>query len=93
MKAKEILSKGFLPKEFPGLFDSSDLEKSMRISKEVLESKPILSRPIKTSIPKGAGFRRIISLPNPKHYTLLSKFIAEKSNDIQRLFKLSKIST
>ena len=92
MKTKEILAKGFLPKEFPNLFDSKDLKKSLRISYEILESKPTLSIPIKTSIPKGAGFRRNITIPNPKHFTVLSKFIAEKSKDIKQFFKLSKIS-
>lgn len=92
MKTKEILEKGFLPKEFPNLFDSKDLSKSVRISDEILESRPTLSIPIRTSIPKGAGFRRNIAIPNPKHFTVLSKFIAKKSKEIKRFFKLSKIS-
>jgi hypothetical protein len=92
MKAKEMLAKGFLPKEFPNLFDSKELNKSMRISDEILVSKPTLSIPIKTSIPKGGSFRRNISIPNPKHFTVLSKFIAQQSKEIKQFFKLSKIS-
>lgn len=92
MKTKEILAKGFLPKEFPNLFDSKDLNKSMRISDEMLASKPTLSIPMKTSIPKGAGFRRNITIPNPKHFTVLSKFIAKQTKEIKQFFKLSRIS-
>ncbi len=92
MNAEELLTKGFLPKEFPSLFDSSDLEKSMSIQDSIVNSKPKMSLGIKTSIPKGAGFRRSIMIPNPKHYTVLSKFLESKSEEINRFFEHSEIS-
>jgi len=92
MKAKVILEKGYLPKEFPSLFDSSSLKKSMRISNEILGQEPKTSRPTKTSIPKSAGFRRSITIPNPKHYTILAKYLDGKSNEISQIFELSNIS-
>ncbi|EHP3974794.1 hypothetical protein KO763_004669, partial [Vibrio parahaemolyticus] len=92
MKAKELLTKGFLPKEFPSLFDSNDMGKTLGINDQILNEKPSVSRPTKTSIPKGAGFRRQIVIPNPKHYTLLCKFLAKKTKEIDRFYKLSKIT-
>lgn len=92
MKAKQFLTHGFFPKEFPSLFDSSDMFKTMDINDNILNEKPTSSRPTKTSIPKGAGFRRQIVIPNPKHYTILCKFIAKKSKEINRFYNLSNIT-
>jgi hypothetical protein len=92
LKLKDFLTKGFLPKEFPSLFDSSDLLKTIGYNKSILESEPKISRPTKTSIPKGGGFRRSITVPNPKHYAMLAKFLVDHSNEIGRFFNISKIS-
>lgn len=92
MKANTILGKGFFPQEFPGFFDSADFAKSLEVSNAILESTPKTSHSIKTSIPKSAGFRRNITIPNPKHFTLLAKYLDEKSSEIERLFSLSQIS-
>lgn len=92
MKANTILSKGFFPQEFPGCFDSVDFKKSLGVNNDILESAPKSSHSIKTSIPKSAGFRRNITIPNPKHFTLLAKYLDEKSDEINRLFSLSQIS-
>ncbi|OAL58032.1 hypothetical protein A6R74_09345 [Halomonas sp. ALS9] len=92
LKQKDFLSKGFLPKEFPGLFDSSDLSKTLSYHDDVLKSEPKVSRPTKTSIPKFSGFRRSITVPNPKHYSMLVKFLVKHSRDIERFYDVSKIS-
>ena len=92
MKASDILKKGFFPKEFPSIFDSSSLDKSLRVNAQILDSAPKISHSIKTSIPKESGFRRNITIPNPKQFTLLAKFIDEKSDDISRFFDLSHIT-
>jgi hypothetical protein len=92
LKLKDFLTKGFLPKEFPSLFDSSDLLKTIGYNKSILESEPKISRPTKTSIPKGGGFRRSITVPNPKQYAMLAKFLVDHSNEIGRFFNISKIS-
>ena len=92
MKLKDFLTKGFLPKEFPSLFDSSDLLKTIGYNDNILKSEPKVSRPTKTSIPKGAGFRRSITMPNPKHYSMLVKFLVKHSREIDRFYNVSKIS-
>ncbi|MFG0450629.1 MULTISPECIES: RNA-directed DNA polymerase [Shewanella] len=92
MKLKDFLTKGFLPKEFPSLFDSSDLSKTISYNDNVFKSDPKISRPTKTSIPKSAGFRRSITMPNPKHYSMLVKFLVKHSREIERFYNVSKIS-
>lgn len=92
LNLKDFLTKGFLPKEFPSLFDSSDLIKSIGYKDDVFKSDPKVSRPTKTSIPKSGGFRRSITMPNPKHYSLLVKFLAKHSNQIESFYNVSKIS-
>jgi hypothetical protein len=92
MNANDLMSKGFFPKEFPSFFDSSGFGLSLQINNNILEAAPKTSHTIKASIPKDAGFRRNIAIPNPKHFTLLAKFISEKSNDINRFYDLSEIS-
>lgn len=92
MKTSDMLSKGFFPKEFPSFFDSTNFRNSLRINNNILEAAPKTSLSIKTSIPKDAGFRRNVAIPNPKHFTLLSKFLDEKSDDINRFYDLSNIS-
>lgn len=92
MNYKDFLTKGYLPKEFPSLFSSSSLKESLSFKEEVLLSEPKVSRPIKTSIPKKAGFRRSITIPNPKHFSLLAKFLTSHSKDIEKFYDISKIS-
>ncbi|NQZ28325.1 MAG: RNA-directed DNA polymerase [Colwellia sp.] len=92
MNSNDLISKGFFPKEFPSFFDSSGFGLSLQINNTILEAAPKTSHTIKASIPKGAGFRRNIAIPNPKHFTLLAKFLSEKSNDITQFYDVSEIS-
>ncbi|WP_022943194.1 RNA-directed DNA polymerase [Psychromonas hadalis] len=92
MNSKDFMSKGYFPKEFPSFFDSSSFVKSLQINNTILEAAPKTSHLIKLSIPKEAGFRRNIAIPNPKHFTLLAKLLDEKSNEIGRFYNLSGIT-
>ena len=95
--AKKIISYGYFSKEIPNEFTSEqlgilldliDISKS-KLSKQLLSK---WSKPIEFSIPKIENFRRIISVPNPLHYILLSNMLESNWSELEKHFNKSKVS-
>jgi hypothetical protein len=99
MKLKDLIERGYFPKELPPPFDTSDLSAEID---EILESwentckntrsKYNTSKTIVYSISKGKLSRRFLQIPNPLHFSILSKKIVSHWNDYEKVFRLSEYS-
>jgi len=86
-----LLSRGYFPKELPKIFSTKHFASCME-SKQVDNNEKPFSRCLKTTIPKAGDFRRNISIPNPKHYYLLTKAISDNWDKMKGFLDASEIS-
>lgn len=93
MKTKDIIEKGYFPKELPPFFSSKLLAKQMKISEIMnITGEPTSSKTINFSVPKSKSRRRTISLPNPYHQIKLAKNIRDNWKELNKFYSSSQIS-
>lgn len=73
---------GFLPEDLPECFDSSQFSRNISMLQTKVENKAIITAPTTISIFKNEGSRRIMSIPNPESFLILSKFIQKNWKNI-----------
>jgi hypothetical protein len=64
-----------------------------RQRKDELYAKYSSSKCVEFSISKGKLSRRLLKIPNPKHFILVSKLVSEKWTEISDIFSTSEYST
>lgn len=100
MDIKELLGKGYFPKELPPAFTTkyfsdklTSIEDSWQQIKEEIRQKYKESKCINYSIPRLYYSRRNLEIPNPLHQSILAKSICDNWTDIYNFYKGSRIST
>jgi len=96
MILKKLLEKGYFPKEVPPPFQSKRFaEKSSEIITSLASSKDKFkkSQILNYSLSKGRYSRRILGIPNPKHFLMLSQFISSNWALFKKTYKLSNYSS
>ena len=91
---KNLISKGYFPAELVPPFSTKDLgdisdDLENKVNERGLKK---WSKCCPFSIPKFKKDRRILSIPNPLHQTILSKEIADYYNELETFFIESNIS-
>lgn len=76
-----LLGNGYFPKELPPPFNTTSYSIALTnagnaIRNSILNSKPSFSKLCKHSLVRAGGLRRILGIPNPKHFYLLASHIA-----------------
>lgn len=119
MEEKNILRRGYFPKELPPAFLTKDLgdnideirnqwnaffsaettrrgtetKTEFKQRKDELYAKYSSSKCAEYSISKGKLSRRLLKIPNPKHFIQVSKLVSEKWTEISTIFSASEYST
>ncbi|BAU65625.1 hypothetical protein STA3757_30140 [Stanieria sp. NIES-3757] len=103
-KIENLLGKGYFPKELPPPFTSKNFAQKYSHINQVWNSiytnlskteRKIYndSKSIYFSIPKVGFSRRIISVPNPLHQSILSNSICESWQEIEKIYSCSLLTT
>lgn len=87
--AKDIIERGYFPKELPPLFSSKSLAHNFHT---IPESKEKDSHCLRYSYSKYATVSRTLSIPNPAHFCPLAKQIAQDWPELQQFCSLSPFS-
>lgn len=97
----KLVSTGYFPEELPPCFTTEDMSKVIKGPKYNLEkyqqkkddlAAPASSKLLTFSIPHIRGYRRVLGIPGPFHYTQLAKSIIECRDEISKIHALSKLS-
>jgi hypothetical protein len=75
-----LLGNGYFPKELPPPFNTTSYSVALAtagniVPNSILSGKPQFSKLCKHSLVRAGGLRRILGIPNPKHYYLLANHI------------------
>lgn len=102
LKSEQVIGKGYFPKELPPPFNTKKLATKLSDVKEKWdtlrgqdnfhESHKWRSKCSKYSISKGKLSRRVLGIPNPKHFIPLVELICENWDHINKVFNLSDFS-
>ncbi|MFJ7932292.1 RNA-directed DNA polymerase [Peribacillus sp. NPDC096448] len=95
VSAKELIGKGYFPKEIPEIFSTDKLSKIMNQIDFTIFNKhdnKKWSKTLNISIPKLAHARRILNVPTPFHQIKLSEYIESEAANLNDFFKQSKFS-
>lgn len=103
LRVEDLLGKGYFPKELPPPFTTVNFaEKYSQIKiayQEQIEAarrennnKDSYSMCVNFSIPKVGFSRRVLSIPNPLHQSILSQSICDHWDDIQNIYSQSSLS-
>ncbi len=93
MQLKDLIERGYFPKEFPPPFNTSKLANNIdSITSCTGEKTPRKSQYTSFSISKGKISRRFLGIPNPRNFIYLSQLITKNWMQFERIFKLSKYS-
>lgn len=94
MDLKQLLEKGYFPKELPPPFTTQSLAEKYDAVKVSLSNAvdKTASRCVNYSIPKFGMVRKLIKIPNPMHQVELCKIISENWADIESIISSSTIS-
>lgn len=104
LKVEDLLERGYFPKELPPPFTSKKLaHKHSHINTvwtSIYNALPNCekkfyrdSRCLYFSIPKVGFSRRLISVPNPLHQSILSESICKRWNEIENIYLCSRLTT
>lgn len=90
---RDLVTKGFIPRELPYLFSSASLRNLLEAYEfHSFPNKPVASRAITFEIPKWKNFTRTLQIPNPLQFIRLAHAIGEEWDEIERLLSMSKDS-
>lgn len=87
-----LVRKGYFPLELPPPFITEQLADCMPALSGLRSIEPKSSKNSSFSIPKSWPARRILSIPNPLHQTLLCEEISGHWDDLQEVFETSAIA-
>jgi hypothetical protein len=88
-----FIRRGYIPTEFIPPFKSESLADALTLlPRDVTAYGRTASRCCRHSIPKLKHFRRVISLPNPLHHSILAQTLDAHWNEIQQQISTSNIS-
>jgi len=99
MNIKDLLGKGYFPKELPPPFTTRDFADKFGLIETAWNCMPTGTRKkykeskcVNYSIPKVGYSRRNLGIPNPLHQSILSKSICDHWAEIDGVYNGSKIS-
>lgn len=97
LQLRDLLVKGYFPKELPPPFTTSLFAAAMTSSAAsahiaAFSTNPTYSPPCTHNLVRTGGLRRNLSIPNPKHYFRLAEYVVSNWSNLQHLGSLSPFS-
>ena len=87
-----LIRKGYFPLELPPPFNTSALADSLGYLPDLKTLSPKSSKSIFFSIPKSWPARRVLSVPNPLHQTMLCQTLSDHWPSLKKIFEESAVS-
>jgi hypothetical protein len=88
----DLLGRGYLPKQLPPPFFSTDWADSVQKHSISAPSKHVATELLRFSIPRPRGLPRIIGIPHPAHFHVLSEQISQNWATLKAICDNSTIS-
>lgn len=89
MKLNDLLGKGYFPKELPPIFSTQKFADFITSCENIIPSPKTSSKCMRLYIPKNSHFKRLLTIPNPYHYYILSSHMMSNYEEINTVFKKS----
>lgn len=89
MSFKDLIEKGYFPKELPPIFNTRLFADLINSGKIIQNPSKDTSKGIKYYIPKNRHFKRLITIPNPAHQYLLTKHLMSDYSQLSTVFGIN----